>query len=55
VSTEGEDLKAQQRMQVILAHLAGQINATEAAQTLGTGRRQLHLPIDDNYTYPLKA
>ena len=39
---QSEDLKAQQRMQVILAHLAGQINATEAAQTLGTSRKTFY-------------
>jgi hypothetical protein len=35
VSTQPEDLKAHERMRVILAHLEGRINATQAAQTLG--------------------
>ena len=43
MSTETSDPKAQQRMQVILAHLAGQINATAAAQTLGTSRKTFYL------------
>jgi len=46
VTSQSEDLKAQQRMQVILAHLAGQINATEAAQTLGTSRKTFYLWLD---------
>lgn len=39
---ESEDPKAQQRLQVILAHLGGQINATEAAQTLGLSRKTFY-------------
>ena len=46
MSTEAEDLKAQARMQVILAHLAGQINATEAAQTLGIRRKTFYEWLD---------
>ena len=33
-----EDPKVQQRMKVILAHLTGQINASDAAQVLGVSR-----------------
>lgn len=39
---ENEDPKVQQRMQVILAHLAGQFNATEAAQVLGISRKTFY-------------
>ena len=46
MSTGTVDPKAQQRMQVIQAHLAGQINATEAAQTLGTSRKTFYLWLD---------
>jgi len=46
VTPQSEDLKAQQRMQVILAHLAGQINATEAAQTLETSRKTFYQWLD---------
>ena len=40
------DPKAQQRMQVILTHLAGQINATQAAQTLNISRKTFYLWLD---------
>ena len=46
MTPQSEDLKAQQRMQVILAHLAGQINATEAAQTLETSRKTFYQWLD---------
>lgn len=40
--TEQEDLKAQKRMQVILDHLAGRINATQSAQELGVSRKTFY-------------
>jgi transposase len=39
LSTQIEDPKAQQRLQVVLAHLAGQLNATQAADQLGISRK----------------
>jgi transposase len=38
MATSEEDPKVQQRMKVILAHLAGQINATQAAQAMDVSR-----------------
>jgi transposase-like protein len=46
VSTETEDLKAQQRQQIILAHLEGRINATQAAQAMGTSRKTFYAWLD---------
>ena len=40
--TTEEDPKVQQRMKVVLAHLTGQINATEAAQALGVSRKTFY-------------
>jgi len=37
-----EDPKAQQRLEVILAHLAGRLNATEAAQALEVSRKTFY-------------
>jgi len=42
VPMESDDPKVRQRMQVIMAHLAGQINATQAAQTLGISRKTFY-------------
>jgi transposase len=42
VETQSEDPKAQQRLEVILAHLAGQLNATEAAQALSISRKTFY-------------
>ena len=42
MSLDKEDPKAQQRMQAILAHLAGQLNATVAAQSLGISRKTFY-------------
>ena len=42
MSTENEDPKAQQRLQVILAHLAGKLNATQAAQALNISRKTFY-------------
>lgn len=46
MTPQSEDLKAQQRMQVILAHLAGQMNATEAALNLGISRKTFYEWLD---------
>ncbi len=37
-----EDIKARQRMQVIVEHLAGRMNATQAAQALGVSRKTFY-------------
>ena len=39
---ESEDLKAQARQQVILEHLSGRLNATQAAQALGVSRKTFY-------------
>lgn len=46
MSTEPENLKAHERMRVILAHLEGRINATQAAQTLGVSRKTFYAWLD---------
>ena len=46
MSTDPEDLKAQQRLQVILAHLEGRLNASQAAQALGTSRKTFYAWLD---------
>lgn len=40
--TEQDDLKAQKRMQVILEHLAGRMNATDAARELNVSRKTFY-------------
>ena len=44
--TEQEDPKAMKRMQVILDHLSGRINATEAALELGISRKTFYEWLD---------
>jgi len=39
---ESEDLKAQERQQVILEHLGGRMNATQAALALGVSRKTFY-------------
>lgn len=41
-----EDPKARHRMQVILAHLAGHMNASEAANALQVSRKTFYLWLD---------
>lgn len=40
--TESEDPKAQERQRVILEHLRGHLNATEAALSLGMSRKTFY-------------
>jgi transposase len=42
VAMDIEDPKAQQRLDVILAHMAGRINATQAAQSLAVSRKTFY-------------
>ena len=44
--TEEEDPRAHKRMQVILDHLAGRINATQAAQELAISRKTFYEWLD---------
>lgn len=52
---ESDDPKVRQRMQVIVAHLAGQINATEAAQALFISRKTFYAWLDRAQTGMLAA
>ena len=55
MSTHVEDPKAQQRLQVILAHLARQITATQAAESLGVSRKTFYEWLDRAQSAMLSA